>query len=120
MRRSTLAAAFLIALCSPAAAQIYTTTIEYCGGQLVATSFETRVEPGSPPGHGYFATFQARGRAERVVQIQITGHVINRLVGAQRISSSGTTLRLGTRPGGAPPPLRGEALAAAVRVSCQD
>lgn len=119
MRSHLLAASLLVACAVPASAQIYSVESRYCGGDLVAQRFETRVTPGAQGRTEYFATF-ANGRPARIAfQIQVVGDMLGKPTGQAILNGRETRVfALGyTLPGRIP--LRNEQLANAVRVSCQ-
>lgn len=107
-------------LASPSTAQLYATPTPYCGGRLVAELFNTQVTPG-PQGRTDYSMrlLNAGGQALRF-RVQVVGEMLNRPTGefsippAQRLPMSlGYSLNAPGRQ-----PMRGEALANAVRISC--
>ena len=110
--------ALLLAL--PAPAQLYTTPTPYCGGRLVAELFNTQVTPG-PQGRVDYAMrlYNAAGQALRF-RVQVVGEMLNRPTGEFAIPpGQRLPMALGyslNAPGRLP--IRGEALANAVRISC--
>lgn len=104
----------------PATAQLYSTPTPFCGGRLVAELFNTQVTPG-PQGRVDYS-MRLHNTAGQVLRfrIQVVGEMLNRPTGefaipaAQRLPMAlGYSLNAPGRQ-----PLRGEALANAVRISC--
>ncbi len=110
----------LILAVAPARAQIYATPTPYCGGRLVAELFNTQVTPGPQGRADYSARLYNPGSAAIRFQVQVVGDVLGRPVGQQSVApGQRLTLGLGysnNYPGR--PPLRGENLVNATRISC--
>ncbi|MFL1462345.1 hypothetical protein ACI6QG_09095 [Roseococcus sp. DSY-14] len=104
----------------PAAAQAYAVPVSFCGDRLVAAPFETLVTPGAQGRADYRVTLRNAAGAPLRFVVQVQGDVLGKPVGAQSLAAGqSTTLALGyapSIPGRAP--LRNEALANAVRISC--
>jgi hypothetical protein len=107
-------------LAAPSSAQIYTTPTPYCGGRLVAELFDTQVTPGPQGRVDYSMRLHNPGDQALRFQVQVVGEMLNRPTGQfaippqQRLSMAlGYSLNAPGRQ-----PLRGEALANAVRISC--
>ncbi|MBY0336646.1 MAG: hypothetical protein K2X11_08535 [Acetobacteraceae bacterium] len=120
MIRPLLAAVAFAALAGarPAAAQVYSVPTPYCGGNLIAEQFETRVTPGAQGRSEYFMrVFNPRPQTARF-QVQVVGDLLGKPTGQQSVNANGrTTIALGYTVAGRQP-LRNEQLANAVRVSC--
>lgn len=110
----------LLGFARPSAAQIYATPTLYCGGRLVAELFNTQVTPGAQGRVDYaMRLFNPGGQALRF-QVQVVGDMLNKPSGTNSIPpNQRQNVALGYTPN-APgrQPLRGEALANAVRISC--
>lgn len=120
MRAIIPAVTFAAMLGASATAQIYATPTPYCGGRLVAELFNTQVTPGPQGRVDYSARLHnATGQALRF-QVQVVGEMLNRPTGQLAIQpNQRLPLALGyslNTPGRLP--IRGEALAQAVRISC--
>ena len=112
--------ALVLLLVSPATAQLYSTPTSYCGGRLVTELFNTQVTPGAQGRVDYAMRLHNPGSQVIRFQVQVVGDMLNRPTGQasipaqQRLNVSlGYSLNAPGRQ-----PLRGEALANAVRISC--
>ena len=105
---------------SPAMAQLYATSTPYCGGRLVAELFNTQVTPGPQGRVDYAVRLHNPGAQALRFQVQVVGDMLNRPSGQHSIAANQRlNLPLGyslNAPGRQP--MRGEALANAVRISC--
>ena len=103
-----------------ATAQLYSTPTPFCGGRLVAELFSTQVTPGPQGRVDYTVRLQNAGGQALRFRVQVVGEMLNRptgefaIPGGQRLPMAlGYSLNAPGRQ-----PLRGEALANAVRISC--
>jgi len=112
--------ALLLLLVTPASAQLYSTPTPYCGGRLVAELFNTQVTPGAQGRVDYAIRLYNPGGQALRFQVQVVGEMLNRPTGQFAIpAQQRQNMALGyslNAPGRQP--LRGEALANAVRISC--
>ncbi len=118
MRNALLALLCLTAL--PAAAQVFAVQTLYCGGRLIAEQFETRVTPGAQGRAEYFVTLRNPAATPLRYQLQFVADALGKpygqftlTAGQRRPQALGYALNMQGRS-----PLRGQALADALRVSC--
>jgi hypothetical protein len=110
----------MLCLALPAWGQIYATPTPYCGGRLVAEIFNTQVTPGPQGRVDYSTRLQNPGGQALRFRIQVVGEMLNRPTGEFSIPpGQRLPIVLGFSfniPGRLP--IRGEALANVVRISC--
>ena len=104
----------------PASAQIYAVPTPFCGGRLVVELFNTQVTPGPQGRADYPIRLFNTGSQTLRARVEVVGDVLNGPTGEVSITGNQRgTMSLGyslNKPGRQP--LRGDALANAVRISC--
>ena len=105
----------------PVSAQVYSVPVAYCDGRLVAEQFETAVTPGAMGRADYSVRLVNQGSTALNVRLQFMADALNKPLGeqvfaarARRTVSLGYAMNMASRP-----PLRGQQVADALRVSCR-
>lgn len=120
VRLASIPLLLLLLGAAPAGAQIYAVPTRYCAGHLIGEQFITSVTPGPQGRADYSVTLFNPGTNQVEFRLQVTGDVIGRPTGLASLGAGQrTTARLGYSlnvPGRQP--MRNEALAQAVLISC--